>query len=427
MKWIVAPSRIEGAARVPGDKSIAHRALMIGALASGRSIIRDLPDSADVRATARCLAALGVEIEHDNGMTHVEGGELSAAPAVLDAANSGTTLRLLTGILAGCPFSSSLTGDVSLRRRPMDRMIAPLERMGARMKSDAGHAPLHIVGRHLHGITYTLPIASAQVKSGILLAGLNAEGTTSVVEPLRTRDHTERLLHLVGAAITTDEDARTISISESGPLRPLRLSTPGDISSAAFLFAAAALIDSSVEVCSVGVNPLRTGFLDALQTMGSAVEVRHLREEGGEPVADVRVSGRPTRPLSVTPDDVPRMIDELPLIALLGTCVAGKTSVSGAEELRVKESDRIANLTQQMRRLGADVEERSDGFVVRGGRQLRGTDCYSGGDHRLAMLLAIAGLQAKGKTCVHQVECAAVSFPGFETTMRELGGSIAGA
>jgi 3-phosphoshikimate 1-carboxyvinyltransferase len=422
MRWIVSPSLVAGSTQVPGDKSIAHRALMIGALAHGTSTIRNIPDGEDVGATVACLRTLGVAINSDGYEVHIVGGKLAPAAKPLDCRNSGTTMRLLAGILAGQPFPSVLTGDESLRRRPMKRIIDPLEAMGATIGSDNGRAPLRIKGGSLQGLSYTLPMPSAQVKSAILFAGLFAKGWMRITEPIPTRDHSERLLRLVGVDLEVVD--RTIVMEGGQDPRPFSLTVPGDLSSAAFLFAAATLLDSSIEVRGVGVNPQRMGFLDALCAMGAIVELRNQRNHASEPVADVRVSGRPQRPLEIGREAVPSLIDELPLIALLATCTFGETVVWGAEELRVKETDRIGAIVRELGRLGADIQEREDGFVVRGPTPLHGAICQSYGDHRIAMMLAVAGLAARGETVIEGAECAAVSFPKFVQTVRELGGAL---
>lgn len=422
MRWIVQRSRIEGTCVVPGDKSIAHRALMLAALAEGASHVRCLPDSDDVRSTASCLRGLGVEIGSADGVTTVtSSGRLQPSSGALDAGNSGTTMRLLAGILAGQPFESHLTGDSSLRRRPMDRVVTPLSLMGARISADAGRAPLRIQGGDLKGIRYALPVASAQVKSAVLLAGLFAAGQTTVVEPIKTRDHTERMLLALGVGVA--RSAGTVSVAAAMP-HTFDGSIPGDISSASFLFAAAALTGGDVTVDSVGVNPTRTGFLEVLRRMGIAVERDDGEEEMGEPVGQVRVHGSITAPISLGADEIPLMIDELPLVALLATAAPGVSMITGAAELRYKETDRIATVGAVLRAMGADLEEQPDGFVVRGPTPLRGTVLSSQGDHRLAMLSAVAASAAEGETVIEGAEAADVSFPSFAHIYGGLGAYI---
>ena len=421
-RWRVEPSTVAGSTVVPGDKSIAHRALLVSALADGVSSLRGLPGSADVAATRDCLERLGVVITGDTDETSVRGGRWAESADVLDAANSGTTMRLLAGLLAVQPFASVIDGDSSLRRRPMERVVHPLRLMGATVEADHGRPPLRFSSGALRGIHYVMPVASAQVKSALLLAGLFAEGETTVVEPLPTRDHTERLLRHAGVAVASDGSATMVI----GGARPtfLDLDIPGDPSSAAFPLVAAALCDSTVTVRDVAVNPGRIGLLALLDEMGCQVTIDRHPDRGGEPVADVQVSGRPYRATQVTAERIPGLIDELPLVALLATAVTGTTVVRGAAELRHKESDRIAGVVGQLRLMGAQIEEFEDGFAVQGGDRLRGAAVDAGGDHRMAMLLAVAGLAASGVTTVDGAAAAAVSFPSFAAMLRGLGAMV---
>jgi 3-phosphoshikimate 1-carboxyvinyltransferase len=426
VRWVITPSTIGGSLNVPGDKSIAHRALMLAALARGSSRIRGLPSGEDVLATAACLRALGVQIETKDENTAVcSEGNLESAVCLLDAANSGTTIRLLTGILAGQSFRSNITGDDSLRRRPMNRVVSPLALMGAEITSCDGFPPLEIEPSQLHSIRYTLPVASAQVKSAILLAGLFAQGSTTVVEPIATRDHTERMLSALGV----DIDITGNSISVEGGQRPrsFELDVPGDPSSAAFFFAAGLLTGGEVEVCNMLTNPTRTGFLDAVGRMGAQVEVRNLRDQMGEPVADVRVSGPASKPVEIGGSEVPILVDEIPLIALLATQARGVSTITGAQELRVKETDRVARVASILRAMGADVRELPDGFCIRGPTPLSGTSAASAGDHRMAMMLAIAGTAASGATLVEDASVASVSYPGFDIAFRQMGAAVEAA
>lgn len=423
MNWRVRPSTVSGIARVPGDKSIAHRALMLAGIADGESHIANLPDGADVRATADCMAGLGVVMSQTDGHVSVRSGsELSEPTGPLDARNSGTTMRLLAGVLAGQQFSSRLVGDASLSRRPMGRVVDPLRLMGAEITSADGKPPLAIREAPLHGITYRLPVDSAQVKSAVLLAGLFAEGRTAVVERIPTRDHTERMLGAAGVAV--ERAGGTISVAGGSRPAPFQCAIPGDPSSAYFLLAAAALTGGAVEVPDLCLNPTRLGLGRVLAAMGAAVDIAPVREEMGEPVGVIRVSGDATVPATITGDEVPAVVDELPLVALIATQADGVTEVRGAQELRVKETDRIAAVVEGLSRLGARIDERPDGFVVHGPTPLRGAWVRSQGDHRLAMTLAVAGLIADGETLVEGVEAAAISFPGFAGTLQSLGGSI---
>ncbi len=409
------PKAIRGEARVPGDKSISHRALILGALAHGETEIRGLSPARDVRSTEGCLRALGVEIRKEGGVVHVigRGPEGLAPPKVLlDCGNSGTTMRLLCGILAGRPFESVLVGDESLSRRPMRRVAEPLRLMGARIQAREGeHPPLRVRGGRLRGIRYRLPVASAQVKSAVLLAGLQAEGETVVEEPAPSRDHTERMLAYLGAKLERDGLRVRLVPTELGARD---ITVPGDLSSAAFLMAAAAARPGAeVLIRGVGVNPTRTGFLEALREMGADVTLLNGHEVNGEPVADILVRGRELRGIELSGDIIPRMIDELPLVFVLATQAIGTTVVRGAEELRVKESDRIAAMGENLRRMGASVEEHPDGMSIRGPQRLRAVRLSGFRDHRVVMACAVAGLYAEGETVIGDAEWADVSFPGF--------------
>ncbi|MBI4318883.1 MAG: 3-phosphoshikimate 1-carboxyvinyltransferase [Chloroflexi bacterium] len=419
VRIVPLPARtLQGEIRVPNDKSICHRALMLGGLASGRSIVHGLLNSADVLSTARCLRALGVGIEMvDEGTAIIDGrGEQGLAEPgdVLDAGNSGTTVRLLSGVLAGQDFYSVLTGDASLRRRPMARIAQPLAQMGATILGrDANRLlPLSIVGGNLRSIGYRLPVASAQVKSCILLAGLFAEGETTVEEPSATRDHTERMLSALGVPITWG--GGIVRVRGRSVPSSFEISVPGDFSSAAFFLAAAAILpDSELVVHDVGVNPTRTGFLGLLRSMGADITMENERIVGGEPVADLRCRGSQLRGGMVQGEMVPSLIDELPVAAVVATQAEGQTVVRDAQELRVKESDRIRTIVVELSRLGARISETDDGFVVEGPTPLRGAYCHSYGDHRIAMSLAVAGLVASGDVTIDDPSCADVSFPGF--------------
>ncbi len=430
---IIRPGqRIRGAIVLPGDKSISHRAAMIAALADGKSRISNYSTSADCATTLSCLQQLGVQIEREANTITIQGGGahgLSASSEPLDCANSGTTMRLLSGILAGQDFTSTLSGDDSLRARPMQRIIEPLEMMGAHISSNDGRAPLKLHGqRSLKAIEYELLVASAQVKSCLLLAGLNAEGQTTVIENEATRDHTERMLRWFGVPTETGdaeregENARFASVTGPAHFAAREVSIPGDISSAAYFIAAAALLPrSSLEITGVGVNPTRVLFPKQLRAMGLDVGVTAAREENNEPVGVVRVRGLDEpclpgdlqSPFKVDGLAIPQLIDELPLLAVVGSQVQGGVEIRDAKELRVKESDRIATTAANLRAMGAQVEEFEDGLRVDGPTKLRGAGLDPHGDHRIAMAFTVAALLAEGETEINNDECVEVSFPEF--------------
>ena len=421
-------SSVRGHLHVPGDKSISHRYAILAALADGTSRITGYAPGADCATTLDCLRALGVDSANtpdDAGtpvvvIAGVGLGGLAPSTAPLDAGNSGTTFRLLAGVLAAHPFETIMTGDPSLRRRPMRRLVEPLTRMGARVETDEGRPPMTIHGGPLQGIDYAPPVASAQVKSAVLLAGLHASGTTRVMERASTRDHTERALQSFGVDI--ERDGRTVAVRGGQRLRAIDLAVPGDLSSAAFwAAAAAALPGSDVSVTGVGLNPTRSAFLETLRRAGAVIEVTTDTTMNGEPVGTVRIRHGQREPLTVTPDEVPSLIDELPVLAALAAH-GGGCEVSGAEELRGKESDRIAVIVDGLRALGADVEERADGFRVRADVALRGGTVDAAGDHRMAMAFAVAALGAAGPTTVTGAEVVEVSYPGFFDTLETIRG-----
>ena len=401
--------RLDGEIGVPGDKSISHRALILGAIGSGRSTVRGLSSGADVESTATCLRALGVAVEE----TAVVGGgmhALRAASRPLDCGNSGTTMRLLAGLLAAQGFESELTGDESLSRRPMDRVVGPLCEMGAR----ASWPPLRVGGGgRLHGFEFKPQIPSAQVKSAVLLAGLYAEGRTVVAEPVRTRDHTEVMLAAMGGDVKVD--GTRVEVGPAGALSPLDITVPGDFSAAAFWIVAAGLVESAdVRLLGVGVNPTRTALADRLSSIGFQIRRSHPRLEGGEPVADLQVRpARDPRPVRVDGRAAAEMIDELPVLAVAATQIPGTSVISGAAELRVKESDRLAAMADGLTAMGADIAVEGDGWVINGPRRLEGARVDSQGDHRVAMALAVAALVAHGKTEIEGAECVAISYPAF--------------
>ena len=407
-----------GEISIPGDKSITHRALILASLADGESTITGASRGDDCVRTARALAAMGVPIagigEADLRVVGAGLRGLREPGDVLDAGNSGTCMRLLAGLLAGQPFFSVLTGDASLRRRPMRRVTEPLGRMGAMIMGRDGGAlpPLAIRGGALQGMAHVLSVASAQVKTALLLAGLFAEGETAVTEPEQSRDHTERMLSFCAQPIA--RDGLTLRLAPAGRLAARSFAVPGDVSSAAFFVVAALLVpESRLLIRNVGVNPTRTGLLDALAAMGAAVTLRDPRQAAGEPVADLEVTASPLRGIEIGGRLVPRLIDEVPILAVAAACAAGRTLIRDAAELRVKESDRIASVATELRRLGAVVEERPDGLLIEGRPALRGAPCTSHGDHRIAMSLAVAGLIARGETRVADAACIDTSFPEF--------------
>ncbi len=418
----VHPGRVlRGTIRVPGDKSISHRAALIGAIARGSTTITGFLRADDCLHTLACLRELGVEISDDGTRLVIEGtsGCLRQPSRVLDCGNSGTTMRLLAGLLAAQPFTAELDGDESLRRRPMDRVAEPLRRMGAHVGARQGRfPPLRIMGMTLRGITYRLPIPSAQVKSATLLAAVLAEGETVIEEPVRTRDHTERMLASLGVPVRRDGERITLT-----PRIPVggEITVPGDISSAAFLLVAAATREGSeVTVESLGVNPTRTGVLDILREMGAEVIVGDIREASGEPVATVSVRGGRLRGTQIGGAAAARVIDELPVLAVAAAVADGRTVISDAQELRVKESDRISALTRGLHALGVRVVEQPDGLVIDGGR-LHGGTVDAAGDHRIAMAFAVAGLLASSPVTVRGAEAVNVSFPGFFDLLSVLG------
>lgn len=422
---------LQGRIRVPGDKSISHRALMLGALAQGETTIEGLLLGEDPRSTAHCFSQLGAEISELNTQrVTVRGiglGELREPPEILDAGNSGTTMRLMLGILASHPGRFfTVTGDSSLRSRPMSRVVNPLQQMGAQIWGRKGNslAPLAILGQQLKAIHYHSPIASAQVKSCILLAGLMAEGETTVTEPALSRDHSERMLQAFGAKIITDPETNSATLIGPARLQGQTVIVPGDISSAAFWLVAAAIVPGSELVIeNVGVNPTRTGILEALALMGADIQLENQRLVAGEPVADLRVrGGSPLRGCTLAGALIPRLIDEIPILAVAAVFASGTTIIRDAAELRVKESDRLAVMATQLNRMGAKVTELPDGLEITGGTALTGTEVDSHTDHRIAMSLAVAALTASGTTTIHRAEAASISYPDFTATLQQVCG-----
>jgi len=408
-----APS-FRGRFRLPGDKSISHRAALFGALAEGTTRIENYSSAADCASTLECLGALGVAWSRDGSRVTVEGqGPEAWTPPEddLDAGNSGTTLRLLSGALAGRPFRSVLTGDDSLRQRPVERVAAPLRTMGAALHSTDGRPPLVIEGGRLRGITYESPVASAQVKTAVLLAGLQAEGRTIVTEPAPSRDHTERMLPQFGVRV--ERGGLSVAVEGGSRLQGAEVSVPSDVSSAAFLVVAALVLpDSEVHLDGVLLSPTRAAFVEVLRAMGGRIETR-LEAADPEPVGSIVARSSSLRGIAVDPSLIASVIDEVPALAVAASLASGTFTLSGARELRVKESDRLAAMSEGLGALGARVEERPDGLVIEGGAPLRGAAVRSFGDHRIAMALAVAALAAEGHTEIEGAECATVSFPEF--------------
>lgn len=419
---------VQGRIRVPGDKSISHRALMLGAIAKGETTIEGLLLGEDPRSTARCFQALGAEISPLNEQrVRVRGvgvGELIEPTDILDAGNSGTTMRLMLGILASHPDRFfTVTGDKSLRSRPMSRVVNPLQQMGAQIwgRNGGALAPLAVQGQSLRPIHYHSPIASAQVKSCILLAALMVQGTTTITEPALSRDHSERMLKAFGAEITTDPDTSSVMLTGPAQLQGQSVIVPGDISSAAFWIVAGAIVpDSDLTLENVGINPTRTGILDALEMMNADIQLENERIVAGEPVADIRVRHSQLKGCSIGGDIIPRLIDEIPILAVAAIFANGQTVISDAAELRVKESDRLAVTATVLNQMGAKITELPDGLEITGGTPLTGTDVESYDDHRIAMSLAIAALNATGTTTIHHAEAAAISYPDFTATLRQV-------
>ena len=415
--------RLRGSVRVPGDKSISHRALLFGAIAEGETRIEGLLPAEDPLSTAACLLAMGVAV------SPIRAGEavlvngvgldgLREPDTILDCGNSGTTMRLLLGLLAGrAGRHFVLTGDASLRRRPMRRVGGPLAEMGATINGrDGGNlAPLAIAGRRLHGATIRTPVASAQVKSALLLAALTAQGPTTVIEPALSRDHSERMLRAFGADLVVGGAGGTeVTVTPGASLRGQAVVVPGDISSAAFWLVAGAITPGAdLTVENVGLNPSRTGILEVLEQMGAAIEVRNPRDVAGEPVGDLHVCHGPLRAFSIGGSLIPRLVDEIPVLAVAACCADGVSTISGAEELRVKETDRLAVMARHLGAMGARLQEHADGLTIAGATALHGAEVNSETDHRVAMSLAVASLVAQGDTRLHDSTAAAVSYPGF--------------
>lgn len=419
---IYSAKNFQGSPSIPGDKSVSHRSLIFGALSEGETEITHLLNSGDVNSTASCLRQLGVEITHHGEKVRVKGkgGYLFSQPSsILDCGNSGTTIRLLMGVLAGQKIKATLTGDSSLVGRPMKRVSEPLVQMGAQFElTNGNYAPLTVTGKPLHGIHYELKVASAQIKTAIILAAINAEGLTEISGEIHSRDHTERMLKHFGVDITSNSEK--VSIRGGQKLRANVMHVPGDPSTTSFWLGAACLIPKSrLEMANISLNPSRTGFAEALKRMGGKVETE-LTIKDPEPMGWFRASHGELKGIHIISDEVPSLIDELPLLAVLATQAQGRTLVEGAEELRVKESDRIEATSEGLRAMGAVIETRKDGFVIEGPQKLKGAVINSHHDHRIAMAFSIAGLVASGETTILGSECVGISYPDFFQTLRKL-------
>ncbi len=424
MKSVVShTSRLEATLSLPGDKSISHRAVLLNAISTGPSVVTNYCPGEDGAAMVHCLRGLGIKIAEQSGSLEIDGKGLEGLiepVTVLNASNSGTSLRVLAGLRSTRLFMSVLTGDKSLRSRPMGRVIQPLKAMGAQImgRQNDTLAPLAIRGGHLHGIAYTLPVASAQLKTCLMVAALGAEGETVLHQPAESRDHTERMLRSMGGNFSVDNLRITIRPSV---LQPVDVRVPGDISAAAFwLVAGCCHPNAHLVLQSVGVNPTRTGVLTVLKNMNARITVENPREEGCEPIAELVVETSNLEATEIGGQMIPLVVDELPVLALAACFAKGITVIKDAQELRVKESDRIATTLEGLRRLGATVEERPDGMVIHGGARLKGAECKSYGDHRIAMTMAIAGLLSSGKTIIRGAEAADVSYPGFWETIKSI-------
>ncbi len=413
----ISPSTgLRGTIFVSTDKSISHRALMLAAISKGMSVIHNLSDNADVRSTKSCLQQLGINIAQEGSSTIVHGVGIHGFKKpnqTLDAGNSGTTMRLLTGLLAGQKFNTVITGDSSLIKRPMKRIITPLRIMGASLDaSETGTAPLVINGRSLNPIHYHSPVASAQVKSTILLAGLHATGRTSVTEPFKSRDHTERMLPDFGIPVDINE----LTVSVTGPAKPTggEITIPGDISSAAFFLVGAAIVpNSDLVLKNIGLNSTRTGIVDVLVEMGADISINECTANQNERIGEIRIKSSHLNGIKINAPQIPKLIDELPVIAIAAAHATGKTTVSGAGELRIKESDRLKAISENLRAMGIHITEMDDGFEILGPQSFKGATLPSFADHRIAMAFAIAGLTANSQTCIRNADCVNISMPHF--------------
>lgn len=411
---------LRGTISVPGDKSISHRGVMLGAIADGTSRIRGFLDGADCRSTIECFARLGIPIEVDGTDVTIHGKGmfgLKKPSGTLYTGNSGTTTRLITGLLAAQNFDTTIDGDATIRRRPMKHIKEPLGRMGARIEGD--FCPITVHGSPLRAIRYTLPVASAQLKSAILLASLYAEGETVVIEPQPSRDHTERMLTHMGSGLSVASGK--ITSPPASRLDAIDVTVPADISSAAFFLVAGAIVaNSQITIQNVGVNPTRTGILDVLIEMGANIKIENRRDFGGEPVADLTVSSSSLHGVTIGGALIPRLIDELPVAAVAAAFAQGTTVIRDAQQLKVKESDRIAAVTAELSRAGVDIEPTEDGMVIRGGRPVHGASFSTYHDHRMAMSTAVLALAAEGESRIDNPEVVDISFPGFFPLLKDL-------
>lgn len=421
---ITKANSLKGEIKVPGDKSISHRGVMFGAISEGTTELTGFLDGADCRSTIGCFRAMGIDISQNADHVIILGKGLHGLKApsqMLDVGNSGTTTRLISGILAGQPFVSSLNGDESIQKRPMGRIITPLTQMGAHIRSikDNGCAPLEIGGSPLKAIHYDSPVASAQVKSCVLLAGLYADGVTSVTEPVVSRNHTELMLSGFGADIKSE--GLTASIVGNPKLIGQKIEVPGDISSAAYFIVAGLICENAdLLIKNVNTNPTRAGIIKVAQDMGGNIELLNERIVSGEPVADIHVTSSNLHGCEVSGDIIPTLIDELPVIAVMAACASGTTTIKDAAELKVKESDRIATVTENLKNMGCDITPTDDGMIINGGNPLKGTTVKTYLDHRIAMSFAIAGLVAQGETTFDNEECCCISYPNFFRTLNSI-------
>ena len=409
---------------IPGDKSISHRSVMLGSLANGTTHVHGFLTGEDCLSTIACFKKMGIEIELDGTDVTVHGKGLNGLKApteTLDVGNSGTTLRLMTGILSAQPFSCTVTGDSSIQKRPMDRVEKPLKQMGAEITGQGGEkilAPLHITGHGLKGTHYTLPVASAQVKSAIILAGLYAKGKTVITEPEATRDHTEIMLNHFGADIK--RNGNDITVTPVKELYAKEIFVPGDISSAAYFMVLGAVCpDSDITIKNVGINPTRTGIITVLENMGANITLLNEKTVSGEKVADINVKYTPSlKSTTVEGDIIPKLIDEIPVIAVAACFAEGTTVIKDAQELKVKESNRIKTVVNELKKFGADIEETDDGMIIKGKCSLKGAVCDSHNDHRIAMSMAVAGIMAEGSTTIKDSQCVDISFPTFFSLLK---------
>jgi 3-phosphoshikimate 1-carboxyvinyltransferase len=426
-QFVVHPrGGLRGSTRVPGDKSMSHRAVFFGALAKGRTHVRGWLPAGDTEASLRAIQTLGVAVTRvSKTELIIDGGTMRAPTETLDLVNAGTGIRLLAGIMAGQPFPTVLDGSGQLRRRPMNRIITPLKQMGAAIESNNGYAPLALSPAQLRGITYHMPMASAQVKSAILLAGLFADSETVVIQPGPARDHTERMLIALGANLKIDESAKSVTVTPGATFKPLDFEVPGDISSAAFPLVAALIVpDSDITLEHINLNSTRTGILDVLREMGANITVTQTGDAAGEPVGTIRARHSALKGVRIGGEVVVRMIDEFPIFMVAALFAEGETFVRDAGELRVKETDRIAVMVKELAKLGASITETEDGFYLYGAQKLTGGTAHGHDDHRIAMSMTVAGLGAAGDSIVLDAKCAGDSFPGYADVMQSLGADI---